>query len=137
MKASVMREAGGPESLQYEDVETPEPTSEDVLVRIEAAGVNRMDAEMIKGEYGGFDLSEFTFGGDYFPHIMGVEGTGVVEETGDAVTEFRPGDRVVAVSHFTCGNCEFCHTGRENACANIEVLGIDTAGLGTYAEYIA
>lgn len=49
MRASVMHEADGPESLRYEEVETPEPEPGEVLVRIEAAGVNRMDAEMIKG----------------------------------------------------------------------------------------
>lgn len=130
-----MHEADGPESLRYEEVETPEPG--EVLVRIEAAGVNRMDAEMIRGTYGGFDLSEFAFGGDFMPHIMGVEGAGVVEETGDEVMDFEQGDRVVALSHFTCGECEFCRTGRENACPDLDVLGTDTGGLGTYADYIS
>jgi NADPH2:quinone reductase len=96
-----------------------------------------MDAEMIKGSYGGFDLSEFAFGGDFFPHIMGVEGAGIVDSVGGDVSKFESGDRVVGVSHFTCGECKACRTGQENACAGIEVIGIDTPGLGTYAEYIS
>lgn len=137
MKAIRMHNFDGPESLKYEEVDTQEPGPGEVQVRIEACGVNRMDSELVKGEYGGLDLAEFWFGDiDLFPHIPGIEPAGVVETVGDGVTAVSEGDRVVAHSQFTCGDCEWCHQGLDNACPEIAVLGVQTPGVGGFAESI-
>lgn len=138
MKAIRMHDFGGPESLRYEEVETPTPDADEVLIDVEACGINRMDTELVKGEYGNLDIAEFWFGDvDLFPHVPGIEPAGVVSAVGDEVTRFEEGDRVVAHSQFTCGECQWCRRGLDNACPEIRVLGVQTPGLGGYAEAIA
>lgn len=137
MKAVRMHDFGDPESLRYEEVETPTPDANEVRIDVGACGVNRMDTELVKGEYGGLDLAKFWFGDvDLFPHIPGIEPAGTVAEVGDDVTRFEEGDRVVAHSQFTCGECKWCRRGLDNACPEIRVLGVQTPGVGGYAESI-
>ena len=86
IKAVTATDPGGIEVLQMRDVELPWPRSDlDVLVRLEAAGVNPADCYFRK--YGGYLRSEH-------PLVLGHDGAGVVEATGTAVTLFKPGDRV-------------------------------------------
>ncbi len=83
MKAIRIHRAGGPETLQLEDVPQPEPAREEVRVRLEAIGVNYIDTYHRTGLYP-LDL----------PFTPGIEGAGVVEEVGPAVEDVRVGDRV-------------------------------------------
>src|SRR5436853_6817400 len=83
MKAIQIRQTGGPEVLEYVDVETPSPGKGQALVRIEAVGVNFIDVYHRTGLY---KLP--------LPFIPGSEGAGVVEEVGPGVTVVKKGDRV-------------------------------------------
>jgi NADPH:quinone reductase len=83
MKAIVVHEPGGPEALIYEDHIRPTPKAGEVLVRLSAIGLNYIDVYHRTGLY---PLAQ--------PFIPGMEGAGVVEETGPEVTEVHPGDRV-------------------------------------------
>src|SRR5438477_9785777 len=74
---------GGPEVLEYVEVERPTPREGEALVRIEAVGVNFIDVYHRTGLYK-LDL----------PLIPGSEGAGVVEDVGPDVKEVRKGDRV-------------------------------------------
>src|SRR5436190_9030186 len=76
-----VKETGGPEALQYVEIEKPSPKSGEVLVRLEAIGVNFIDVYHRTGLYK-----------MPLPMIPGSEGAGVVEETD--VREFKKGDRV-------------------------------------------
>jgi NADPH2:quinone reductase len=88
MQAVLMTAAGGPEVLQVVDQPEPEITGErDVKVRLRAAGVNPVDYKL--RTYG-------TIGGS-LPAILGVDGAGVVEGIGSAVTRFKEGDEVYFV----------------------------------------
>src|SRR5690349_11305694 len=87
MKAVVMRELGGPEVLEVQDVERPDPIATEVLVRVTAAGINPVDWKTRKA--GGFHDAV----GDP-PMILGWDVAGVVEEVDPDVTRFEPGDRV-------------------------------------------
>lgn len=58
-----------------------------------------------------------------------------MEAVGEGVTAVAVGDRVVPHSHLSCGTCAPCRAGFDNACANIQVLGVQTSGNGGYAEY--
>lgn len=83
MKAIQVRQTGGPEALEYVDVETPSPGKGQALVRIEAIGVNFIDVYHRTGLY---KLP--------LPFIPGSEAAGVVEKAGEGVTRVRAGDRV-------------------------------------------
>ncbi|HEX8155693.1 MAG TPA: quinone oxidoreductase [Thermoanaerobaculia bacterium] len=83
MKAIQVRRVGGPEVLEYVDVDTPRPAAGEALVRIEAIGVNFIDCYFREGRYPA-----------PLPFIDGQEAAGVVEETGADVTTLKAGDRV-------------------------------------------
>jgi len=83
MKAIRIHETGGPEVLKYEDVAIPSPGSGEVLVKIEAAGINFIDVYHRTGVY---PMSH--------PFTPGLEAAGVVEALGDNTSLFNVGDRV-------------------------------------------
>ncbi len=83
MKAILIRQTGGPEVLQVETVDRPNPAAGQVLVKLQTAGVNFIDIYFRTGLYKA-DL----------PFTPGMEGAGVVEAVGEGVTEFTAGDRV-------------------------------------------
>jgi NADPH2:quinone reductase len=80
----VIERTGGPEVLAWHEVELPEPGPHDVRVRHTAVGVNFIDVYFRQGVYPASG----------FPLPLGKEAAGVVEAVGNAVTEFRAGDRV-------------------------------------------
>ena len=73
MRAVVVKEAGGPEVLRLEEVPDPQPGEGEVLVRVEAAGVNHID------------LSRRAGGAGTFPVILGYDAAGRREDTGERV----------------------------------------------------
>jgi NADPH2:quinone reductase len=83
-KAIRVHETGGPEVLRWEDYDPGKPSRGEIRIRHEAIGVNFIDTYHRAGLY---PLSSF-------PFTPGLEGAGVVEETGEGVTDFRAGDRV-------------------------------------------
>jgi NADPH2:quinone reductase len=86
MKAIEIRETGGPAVLQLVDRPRPQIGGpDDILVKLKAAGVNPVDTKIRKNG----PLTP-----DGLPAVLGCDGAGVVEETGSAVTRFKPGDEV-------------------------------------------
>lgn len=98
MKAIQIQQHGGPEVLQVVDVESREPDSNEVSVRIAAAGVNFVEIYQRNGLYP-----------VNLPFILGQEGAGIVERVGRNVKDFRPGDRVAYASvpggSYATSNC--------------------------------
>lgn len=88
MKAVMVREWTGPENFRVEDVPDPVPGPGEVLIAIDTAGVVFGDTLTSTGRYQVRPI---------LPFIPGAECTGVVEQVGDGVTEYRPGDRVAAL----------------------------------------
>ncbi len=88
MKAAIIREFGDFDVLRYEEVPTPEPRAGHVLVRILAAGVNRLDHYLREGSV----VPELPF-----PHILGADAAGEVAALGDGANGFDVGDRVIVV----------------------------------------
>ncbi len=125
MKAVLFHEHGGPEVLQYTEFPTPEPGPGQVLVRLQAAALNRLDLWVREG-WPGIKLQ--------YPHIPGADGAGEIAAVGPGVTRWKPGDRVVINSNLGCGICEACVRGQENLCRNWGLLG--ETRRGTYAEYL-
>jgi NADPH:quinone reductase-like Zn-dependent oxidoreductase len=136
VKAMTIHKFGDPEVLTWEDLPTPELGPGEARVKVNAIGVNRMDVELRAGIYGKEKLTDFYFGKLIeFPHIPGIEPVGVVDSVHEGVTELQPGQRVIPHSHLSCGACEHCLEGWDNACPNIRVLGVQTKRQGGYAEY--
>ena len=89
MYAIRYHEAGGPDVLQYESIDRPEPDHTEVLVEIRAASVNPID---VKHRASHNPTSPKTSGSDL---------AGVIAEVGDGVTEYERGDRVFATGLHT------------------------------------
>ena len=85
MKAVRIHEFGGPEVLRYEDVETPAPGPNQVLVRIRAAAVNPVDVAV---RHNSFPTPKQP------PKTLGSDGAGVIETVGSDVEGLAPGDEV-------------------------------------------
>lgn len=83
VRAVVVSRTGGPEVLEVQELPEPLPGPEELLVDVEAAGLNFIDVYQREGRY---RLA--------LPFISGTEGAGVVREAGPEVTGVRPGDRV-------------------------------------------
>lgn len=129
MRAVVFRSFGGPEVLELAEVPAPRPGPRDVVVRVAAATVNRLDIEFRQTGFG-FASADFPF-----PHVGGADAAGIVSEVGREVTEVAPGDRVVLYSFITCGRCQPCRNRwPENTCWNYQLLGVQR--WGGCAEYV-
>ncbi len=126
MKAAILRAAQAP--VEIADVPRPSPGPGEVLVRMQACGICHSDL--------------FIAGVPQLPRaplVLGHEGVGIVEALGPGVgAGLKPaptvGDRVgIAFLHRTCGQCEFCRTGRETCCP----LQVQTGYMvdGALAEY--
>ena len=87
MRAVQIERFGGPEVLEVAEISSPEPQGDEILLEVEAAGVNRADLLTRAGLYQR---------AGHPPLVPGFEGSGVVREVGDAVERFAPGDRVFA-----------------------------------------
>jgi NADPH:quinone reductase len=85
MKAIQIRETGGPEVLQLVELQIPAPGPGQVLIRVEAIGVNFIEIYFRKGQYKAT-----------FPMIPGSEAAGTVEELGPGVNGFKAGDAVAS-----------------------------------------
>ncbi len=90
MKAVVITKPGGPEVLEIREVATPQPSAEEVLVRVHAAGLNRADLLQRQGKYPAPP--------DAPQEIPGLEFAGEVEAIGANVKMWRPGQRVFGIA---------------------------------------
>ncbi len=124
MRAAIMREFGNSDVFPIEDVATPKPGAGNVLIKILAAGVNRLDHYIREGSISP-DLP--------LPHILGADAAGAVAILGNGVTGFEIGERVIPAPGFPQKESEF------------DVRPVVTApsfalpGLGrwgTYAQYM-
>ena len=119
--AVTVRGAGKVETIDRA-VAMPGPSQ--VLVRVLACGVCRTDLHVVDG-----DLAE-----PAIPVIPGHEIVGRIERVGAQVTALSPGDRIgIPWLGWSCGECEFCHAGRENLCRGARFTGYQIDG--GYAEY--
>ncbi|MEN8171875.1 MAG: zinc-binding dehydrogenase [Chloroflexota bacterium] len=125
MKAVIFDQHGGPEVLQYADYPIPEPGPAEVLIRLEAAALNRLDL-WVRAGWPGIRLD--------YPHIPGADGAGAIAALGEDVRAWAVGDRVVINSNMGCGNCPACLAGLDNQCRTWHLLGETIPG--TYAEYV-
>ncbi|RKG78849.1 zinc-binding alcohol dehydrogenase family protein [Corallococcus sp. CA049B] len=122
MRAMVLHAPG--QRLRQEERPIPEPGPEQVLLKVHACAVCRTDLHVVDGELTRPKL----------PLVPGHEIVATVVATGARVEGFAPGLRVgVPWLGWSCGQCRFCRSGRENLCDTARFTGYDIDG--GFAEY--
>jgi L-iditol 2-dehydrogenase len=117
MRAAVLH---GREDVRIEAVERPRPAAGEVLLRTQVALTCGTDAKVFRRGYHARMLVP--------PALFGHELAGVVEEVGDGVEGFAPGQAVVTANSAPCGTCDACREGRPSLCADLLFWN------GAYAE---
>jgi NADPH:quinone reductase-like Zn-dependent oxidoreductase len=127
MEAVVLREHGGPEVLQRESIDVPEPGPGEVRVAVKAVAVNHLDIWVRRGGPA-FHLA--------YPHRLGSDVAGVIDAFGPGAGPgaLAVGDRVVINPGISCGHCQSCLSGADNLCPDYRILGENTHG--GYAGYV-
>src|SRR5438876_1375141 len=117
MKAIVIHSSGGPEVLKYENAPRPQPKDDEVLIRVMAAAVNPVDVFIREGR------------SNQFPLIPGMDVAGVVEQAGNEVTKFKPGDAIYAYLSFEeqGGYAEFAVTKQDHAALKPKSIDFEQA----------
>ncbi len=124
MKAAVIHQFGDFDELKVEDIATPKPKPGNVLVKILAAGVNRLDHYLREGSV----VPDFPF-----PHILGADAAGEVFRPGNGVTEFEIGERVIVVPGYPQNEEDYdIYPASQAPSFGLPGLHIP----GTYAQYI-
>lgn len=124
MKAVYLTGHGGNDVVAIGERPQPERRAGEVLVRLHAATLNRVDLYMRDS---GAGITHT------LPQVMGIDGAGVVEAV-DEGQGLSVGQRVLLYPGVTCGECEFCVRGQEVLCTTMKLIGEHRDG--TFAEYI-
>jgi propanol-preferring alcohol dehydrogenase len=121
MRAMLLRAAGAP--LEPAELPQPMPERDQLRIRVQTCGVCRTDLHVADGELPNPKL----------PLVLGHQIVGVVDEAGAEAERFAQGDRVgVPWLGWTCGECRYCRSGRENLCDRARFTGYQLDG--GYAE---
>ncbi|HKX81258.1 MAG TPA: alcohol dehydrogenase [Nitrososphaera sp.] len=114
------------EPLEIKEVSTPKPRNDQVLVKVESAGVCHSDLHLWEGGYAGPQgvFMKVEDRGVRFPLTPGHEIAGTVEEVGESVTGYQKGDKVLVYPWIGEGTCPACRVGEENVCDSPRTLGI-------------
>jgi L-iditol 2-dehydrogenase len=124
MQAAVYR---GVNDVRLEEVPVPQIGAGELLIKVHTCGIC------------GTDLKKISTGSHSAPRIFGHETAGVVAAVGEGVTQFHPGDRVMAFHHIPCGECFYCRHQVYAQCPVYKQVGC-TAGFepsgGGFAEYV-
>src|SRR5215470_2933643 len=91
MRAVALDRFGGPETLKVQTVPVPEVAADEILIRVESAGVGAWDPYEREGGF-----VELLGTKPKFPYVLGTDGAGTVAAVGGKVKEFKEGDRVYA-----------------------------------------
>ena len=119
MQAAILH---GREDVRIEAVPVPRATAGEIVVQVGAALTCGTDLKVFRRGYHARMIKP--------PALFGHEMAGTVVEAGEGVTNFAPGDHVVALNSAPCGACYFCQRDQENLCDDLLFNN------GAYAEYI-
>lgn len=126
MKVAIMTGLG---KMEYTTRDIPTPKDNEALVKVEYVGVCGSDLHYYEsGAIGDFVVKP--------PFVLGHEAGGTVVAVGKDVRHLRPGDRVALEPGKTCGQCEFCKTGRYNLCPDVVFFATPPVD-GVFQEYVA
>lgn len=125
MKAVYLTGHGGNEVVTLGERPMPARQAGEVLVRMHAATLNRVDLYMRDS---GAGITHT------LPQTMGLDGAGVIEAMDEGEPGLNIGQKVLVYPAVTCGVCEFCQSGEEVLCTRMSLLGEHRDG--TLSEYI-
>ena len=117
------------DKMEIRDIPVPVPERGEVLVKLEYVGICGSDVHYFHDGRCG----DFVVEGDF---MLGHECAGTVVEIGESVKHLKLGDRVALEPGITCGQCEFCKSGRYNLCPDVRFLATPPVQ-GCYENYIA
>lgn len=122
MKAARIHQHGNPDVLVYEEVAEPRILANQVLVRVRACALNRLDL-FVRAGLPGLKFS--------MPHILGSDIAGEVVEAGELCERVKPGWRVLLSPGLSCRQCEQCLSGKDNFCRRYTLFGYGVDGGNT------
>lgn len=111
--------------MKLEDVDVPDITAEEILLKVNASAVCGTDVRIFQGKKTK-DVRT--------PSIIGHEFSGIIAKVGKNVSGFDIDDRVSVMPIIPCGNCYYCLNGMENVCKNRTAIGYEFNG--GFAEYV-
>lgn len=115
--------------LEIQEREVPSPKPDEVLVRVDYVGICGSDLHYFEhGRIGNFIVE--------YPFVLGHEVGGKVVELGSEVKHLEVGDRVALEPQITCGECDFCKSGRYNLCKDVVFFATPPVD-GVFQEYVA
>ncbi len=101
----------GDRDLRIDTIDAPDaPAPGEVQIRVRAVGLNHIDVWGYRG---------MAFAKRKLPLAVGAEASGEIVATGEGVSGFTPGQKVVMYGAMTCGECPACREGRDNLCENV------------------
>ncbi len=115
--------------MEIREIPVPEIGENEVLVKLEYVGICGSDVHYFHDGRCG----DFVVEGEF---MLGHECAGVIEKIGSKVAKLKVGDKVALEPGITCGQCEFCKTGRYNLCPDVQFLATPPVQ-GCYENYIA
>ncbi len=125
MRTVIFKGHGDIDRLICTEVPEPKIGSNEVLVRVKACALNRLDIWTRQG-MSGVKIP--------LPHILGCDISGEVEKVGANVKDIATGARVIVAPGISCGHCEWCQSGWDSLCNDYKIIGFQVDG--GYAEFV-
>ena len=110
----------GEEKFEFCDVPIPTPGPGELLIRNAVCGICGTDIHIFHGEPGSADVVP--------PVVLGHEYSGIVQQVGENVTDFKVGDHVTIDPNIYCGKCCFCRKGKKQLCEDMQAIGVTRDG---------
>jgi len=126
MKALV--KAHAETGIWMQDIPAPQVGHNDVLIKVRKTSICGTDLHI-------YNWDEWARKTIPIPMAVGHEFSGEIIEIGGEVAGYRPGDRVSAEGHVTCGYCRNCRAGRRHLCRNTVGIGVNRPGC--FAEFVS
>lgn len=121
-----LMQLGGPHHIADTNLPVPEPADDEVLIRVRTVAVNHQDRFTMSGRAHKADLT--------FPHVMGIDPSGVIAGRGSQATSLEMGQRVVVKPPIACGTCDLCARDMDDSCPYLHNVGVHR--WGGHAEYV-
>lgn len=127
-KMMKVAEMTGLEQMRFVEKPVPTPKDNEALIQVEYVGICGSDLHYYEhGRIGDFVVEP--------PFVLGHEAAGVVMAVGKDVKDLAVGDRVTLEPNVTCGECEFCRSGRYNLCPDVQFFATPPVD-GVFSEYV-